>query len=807
MSVRSKLAVFVGVLLAAGMAGVPSGFGQDEPDAAGIEFFEKHIRPVLVKECYSCHSKDAKETQGSLTLDTREGIRSGGDLGPAIVPGSVRQSLLIAAIKHVDDDLQMPPEKKLPADVIANFEKWVTMGAPDPRDGSAAVTKYEIDIEKGREFWSFQSPEKTDPPTVKNADWPRSDIDRFLLAGLEAKGLKPVADADSRTLVRRLYFDLIGLPPTPEAVEAFVAAHAADSEAAVQTLLDELLESRQFGERWGRHWLDVARYAESTGQTVNFAYPHAWRYRDWVIDALNADLPYDQFIRAQLAGDLLPAKDSDERAANMIATGFLAIGPKTVDGFNRQQFQMDLVDEQIDATFQAFQALTVACARCHDHRFDPIPQSDYYALAGIFRSTQTCYGTIRVFQSNQPSPLMDIPAEANVPAGVEPLSESRRASIEKQIQDQRDRIADLTGRDNFIARIFMQSRVTQLQSQLDSYDEQGNPKRRAMGVRESRFASDSPLYIRGEINQPADRVRRGFPQVLTTRQPTIRFGSSGRRELADWIASAENPLTARVMANRVWLHLIGRGFVASPDNFGASGQRPSHPELLDFLAVSFVENGWSVKKLIRTIVSSRAYQLSSQFDEANFEADPDNVLVWRMPKRRLEAEPLRDTMLSLGGNLTLEPPQSSAVARGGEGGMGFRFRGVVSANDTHRSVYLPIIRDQLPEALTLFDFPDPSLIIGERASTTIPGQSLFLMNNTFVIRQADGMAETLLSGEGSDEELIERAYLLCYSRPPNDTEINSALKFLEDYGQKHSRRVTWTALCQALFASAEFAQR
>lgn len=803
---------FVPVILAGLWMGCGIGhsslFAQAPSNADQIQFFEKHIRPVLVKECYSCHSAESKEIEGGLTLDTREGIRKGGDTGPGVVPGNIRRSLLIKALKQTDDNLQMPPDKKLPAEVISQFEKWVAMGAGDPRDGKAKVVeKYEIDIEKGRQFWAFQPPKKVSPPQAKQSDWARNTIDRFLLAKLEAKNLKPIADADAETLIRRLFFDLIGLPPSLANVEKFQKDYADDPEATIANAVDKLMASPRFGERWARHWLDVARYGESTGQAANFAYPHAWRYRDWVIAAFNKDLPYDQFIRAQLAGDLLPVETYKQRADLMVATGFLAIGPKSVSERNRRQFQMDVVDEQIDATFQAFQALTVACARCHDHRFDPIPQSDYYALAGIFQSTETCYGTIRQIQSNHPSRLLELPPDAEPTHAVGPLSASRRASIERQMSELREQAAKITDRDQFIRRIIINSRVTQLRSQLDQYTSTGSPKALAMGVQEGRFISDSRVLTRGEIDQPGERVRRGFPQVLTKSQPDISFQSSGRLELANWIASPENPLTARVMVNRVWLHLMGRGLVGTPDNFGASGQRPSHPELLDYLAVSFVENDWSVKELIRSIVLSRAYQLSSEFDYDNFEIDPENVYVWRMPKRRLEAEALRDSMLKLGGNLDRQRPVGSSMAQYGEGRVRPNFRGDPATTDTRRSIYLPIVRDQIPEMLTTFDFPDPSLIIGERPTTTIPAQSLFMMNNPFVIRQADGLASQLLSNAGSDKERIQRAYQLCFSRSPSDTEINTALKFLGDYGTSHSNRQTWAALCQALFASAEFAQR
>ncbi len=677
-----------------------------------IAYFEKSIRPVLVKECYACHATTAKKVRGGLTLDTRKGIQTGGDSGPALVPGDPRNSLIMKAIKHAQDNLKMPPKKKLSAEAIADFEKWIALGAPDPRGDPVKVVKNDIDIAKGRTFWSFQSLKRNPPPAVKDGAWPRSDIDRFLLAGLEAKGMKPVGDADARTLFRRLSFDLTGLPPTPEEVGIFVTEYAASPEATLEAVVDRLLISPSFGERWGRHWLDVARYAESSGRANNFAYPHAWRYRDYVIASFNADKPYNQFLREQLAGDLLDAKDDAQKTEFQTATGFLAIGPKTHNERNRRQFEMDLADEQIDVTFQAFQALTAACARCHDHKFDPIPQKDYYALSGIFRSTQTCYGTIRIIQSNHPSPLLELPKNGGATVGLEPLTAERRAGIETQIKDLRERASKVTGQNAFIQRIFLGTRRAVLASQLTMYESDGTPKLLAMGVRERSSPSDSRLYVRGELDRPGEIVPRGFPQVVTTTQPAIKSGS-GRRELADWMASNDNPLTARVMVNRVWLHLIGCGLVATPDNFGASGQKPSHPALLDHLALSFIDNGWSVKKVIRSIVLSRAYRLSSQFDEKNFEADPDNVCVWRMPKRRLEAEALRDTMLALAGRLDLTRPKGSAVTRNGEGNIGFRFRGGEAA-DTHRTVYLPIVRDLVPEALTLFDFPDPSLIIGER---------------------------------------------------------------------------------------------
>jgi hypothetical protein len=789
---------------------------EKSPSAEQVDFFEKKIRPVLVKHCYRCHSSEADKVKGGLLVDGREGLRKGGDTGPALTPGDPANSLLIRAIRHQTESLRMPKDEKLPDDVIADFEQWVKMGAPDPRAGTAAPLRLEIDIAKGRQFWSFQPPSRRPIPTVNKSDWPRSDIDRFLLAAMEAKGLTPAPDADGPALLRRAYFDLIGLPPSPSDVNEFLRDQSPQALAAV---VNRLLASPRFGERWGRHWLDVARFAESSGKQSNQAYPHAWRYRDYVIAAFNADTPYDRFIREQLAGDLLPARDDAERAKQLVATGFLAIGPKAQNEGNRLRFDLDVADEQIDATTVAFLGMTVACARCHDHKFDPIPTRDYYALAGIFLSTETCYGTIRTIQSLQPSPLHELPNKAGVVAAIGPLAPAKRAELEKQLAFFKDRLEHpIPGEKLSMAKGSLFASCRNLESRLALYDADGAPRALAMGARERGAAVDSKLYVRGEIDQPGAVVPRGFPQVMTAKQPQIRSGS-GRLELANWIASSDNPLTARVMANRVWLHLFGRGLVATPDHFGSSGQAPSNPALLDHLALRFIDNGWSVKKLIREIVLSRAYQQSAAASAKNYEVDPDNLLIGRMPKRRLEAEALHDALLAVSGNLDLTPPRGTPLAENGDGTVAITFRAhpIDRVVDTpHRAVYMPIVRDLLPEALTLFDFPDPSLIAGERATTTVPAQSLYLMNGAFVIRQAEAVAAKLLAGEGADLEMLRHAYLLCFSRPPSAQEQKSALEFLGRYESTlptakqtaaKLRHASWTALCQALFASNEFSYR
>jgi Protein of unknown function (DUF1549)/Protein of unknown function (DUF1553)/Planctomycete cytochrome C/EF hand len=773
------------------------------------QFFEAKIRPILATRCGKCHASTAEKLRGGLRVDTREGLRVGGDSGPAIVPGQLDESPLIRAIRYQDEDLQMPPKGKLPDAVVADFEAWIRMGAADPRTGSAPAGRPSADLAKAREFWSFHPPKKTTPPPVRRTDWPRGDIDRFLLATLESRGLAPVADADHPRLLRRLTFDLSGLPPTPEELDAFLAD---DSPDAFTKVVDRLLASPRFGERWGRHWLDVARYAESSGKT-NFSYPQAWRYRDWAIASFNADKPYDRFVREQIAGDLLPAEDDRERAEQIIATGFLALGSKAHDAENRGQFVLDVVDEQIEATTRAFLGLTVACARCHDHKMDPIPQRDYYALSGIFRSTQTCSGTLAgVFPNFNASPLIELPTGANVASAIPALTPEQRTAMEERLAALiRERDAIPPGEANRDRLRRTNSMLATLRHRLLMDRPGSSPRAFAMGARERDEAVDSPLYVRGELDQPGEVVPRGLVRVIREESSASIASGSGRRELADWLASPSNPLTARVIVNRVWLHLFGRGLVPTPDNFGAAGARPSHPQLLDTLAVEFMNDGWSIKGLIRRIVLTRAYGLDSAHDPRNFEADPDNALVWRMSELRLDAEVLRDALLFVGGRLATGPPVGSAVARAGEGLAFFvRVEGL-DASDTHRSVYLPVVRDRLLESLALFDFADPSLVTGERATTTGPAQALYFLNGPLVIRQGEALADRVRAMEGDDSNRVNRAYRIALARGPTPVERDRALVFLRDFavhaGGSDPARGAWCAFCQALLAGAEFRYR
>ena len=814
------------VLSAAGLEAA----GKAEIDPEQLRFFETKIRPVLAEACYSCHSEDAGKTKGGLAVDSRQALLLGGDSGAAISPGTPRRSLLIQAVRWEDEDMRMPPKEKLSDEEIADLEKWVGMGAPDPRGGAASLPRTEIDIEKAREFWAYQLPKATEPPKTSRNSWARTDIDRFIAAGLTAKGLEPAADADKQTLIRRAYFDLIGLPPKPAEVEAFLNDNSAD---AFEKVVDRLLASERFGERWGRHWLDVARYAESSGKEANFTYPHAWRYRDYVIDAFNTDKPFDQFVKEQIAGDLLPARTLEEKRNQMVATGFLALGAKSLNEQNPRQFAMDLADEQIDTLSRALLGTTIACARCHDHKFDPIPIHEYYALAGIFLSTETLYGTPRVQGNRRASDLLKITDDSEPVDPGRILTASERARMEQLLEDAQEQRQEMfaearqarqrgessNGNQNQVQRRQqfrrLNDRINTLEARLNSHDELGIPCQYAMGARDRDNPIDARILVRGELDKAGDRVERGFISVLSpSAPPRIDPGSSGRLELAEWLTSADNPLTARVMVNRVWLHLFGRGIVASVDNFGSTGKAPSHPELLDWLAARFQNNGWSVKSLVKDVVMSRAYQLSSDFNAKAYNADPENALIWRANKKRLEAEAIRDSLLAVSGQLDLKRPHGSTVLRAGDGFVGRNIReDQIKAEHNHRSVYLPIVRDMVPDSLAVFDFAETSLVTGQRDNTTVPSQALYMMNSDQVTRAAERLATKLADTGKKGGELIEQAYTMALSRKPTESELKNAVVFFRDFtpavaedigNRDRVRFASLVGFCQALFASAEF---
>ena len=805
------------------------------PEAAA--FFESKIRPLLDRSCYQCHSARAEKLKGGLRLDSRESILAGGASGPAAAPGDVESSLLVQAVHWTDKDLQMPPKKQLGADEQHDLERWVALGLPWPAGvGSSAAStpapaaeKHTIDFAKAREFWAFQPPQRASAPPVKDKSWAWCEIDRFLLAGMEERGAKPVADAARGAWLRRVSFDLTGLPPTPEELAAFERERGEDSFAAA---VDRLLSSSAYGERWGRHWLDVARYAESSGKDTNIVYPQAWRYRDWVIAAFNADLSYDRFLEEQIAGDLQPATDEDQRAAHTIATGYLALGAKGHNTRDKRQFAYDLADEQIDAVSQGMLGLTVSCARCHDHKFDPIPTADYYSLAGIFLSTDTRYGTLRGPGNNNPSALIALPAGAHVPDGptMDPATRARLMAARTLIERQAEGGKPGDAQQKIQQRLANEQKKI-LDELLARFDESGRPlpaNRQAMGAVEGR-ARDAAVLERGELAKAGPSVPRGFPQVIGDLDVPPIGKQSGRKELAEWIASPQNPLTARVWVNRVWLHLFGHGLVRTPDNFGASGQRPTNQALLDWLATELVAQGWSTKKLVREIVLSHAYRLAARNDSGNLAADPENLTLWRMPERRLEAEAIRDAMLCAAGTLK-EAPVGSPIGTLEGATRREELVGPLLADRPVRSIYLPILRDRLPDALEVFDAAEPSFVIGDRDETNVATQALYLMNDKDVIAASDAFATRVLALPGDEDARIGQAFLLALGRKPDGAELESVRKFLHEFQRKKdapdaekpekpekqkrgkravksdddAQREAWSAFVQTLFQCAEF---
>jgi mono/diheme cytochrome c family protein len=947
MSHRSQIAV---LLLAAGWI-----FALAQPLGAAeavAEFFEKRVRPVLVERCYECHGE--KKQKGGLRLDGAAVVQKGGDSGAVLVAGQPEKSLLIKVISWSDPDLQMPPKNKLPDAEIAALTDWVKMGAPDPRTNQPSAIS--SSPSQPTNHWAYQPLKKSTPPVVKNAAWPRSDIDRFILAPLEAKQIQPVADADRATLLRRAYYDLIGLPPTPEQIDAFVNDKSPEAFAKV---VDQLLASPQFGERWGRHWLDVARYAESV-TLRGFIFKEAWRYRDYVIDAFNNALPFDQFIREQIAGDLLDSKSISEKRRRMIATTFLALGNTNLEEQDKAQLRMDIVDEQLDTIGKAFLAQTIGCARCHDHKFDPIPTRDYYAMAGILRNTKTVTNANvsgwlelplpveaeqeKVFaehekqvaalqaeikkakdvakalagKSSEPKAGRDfqptVVLASALPGLVVDSSQAKPVGDWKHSQFSKHYIGDgyvhddlkgkgektltfqpdlkkgryevrfayqhggsratnvpvtvfhadgettihvnqqeapvLDGRfvslgqfrfeGNGFGYALVSNEGTQghvtadavqflpaemaevtatsdakkspvkkdavnssaelkaLEAKLKQLNESGPKRPLVMSVREEEKIDDTYVHVRGSVHNVGAKVPRGFLQVATLGAPPIvPEKQSGRREFADWIASPSNPLTARVMVNRTWHWLFGAGLVRSTDNFGTTGETPSHPELLDHLASQFIAQGWSVKKLVREIMLSRAYQLASATSNPKSVsvADPENRLFAHANRRRLDAEAIRDTMLFVSGQLSAE--------RGGPS-----FKPALSADygfsytEARRSVYVPAFRNALPEIFEAFDFADPSMVVGVRNVSTVAPQALFLMNHPFVREQAQVAAKRLLAEKLPDDDVrLRQACRLALGRGPTAGEMSIAQKVLQN---ADSAFEAWTDVFHALFASPDF---
>ena len=742
-----------------------------------LVFFESKIRPLLAAHCYECHSTRSSEVKGGLLLDSRAGLAQGGDSGAVIVSGDPSRSLLLRALSYRNSDLQMPPTGKLSDEKIALLEEWIRRGAPDPRDEPAREVKEEsgIDYEEGRKFWSFVPPRKHELPAVEATAWPRNSIDHFVLSRIENSGLAPAAVAERRILVRRAYLDLHGLPPTTKEIQDFVLDDRPDAWAR---LIDKLLASPRYGERWGRHWLDVARYSDSNGMDEDIAHPEAWRYRDYVIRSFNEDKRFDDFIVEQIAGDLLPDDSLEQRREQVAGLGFLSVGPKMLACDDPDKMRRDIVDEQLDTTGRAFMGMTLGCARCHDHKFDPISIEDYYGLAGIFLSTKTLTKYTVVAHYHQ----YDLTDPGVVERWEEVGRLEKTKGDEKTPEEEKKALAE---------------RVAELKKDLP-------PRHRVMGVTEDAVA-DTKVHLRGNYMTLGAKVpRRVLPVIEGFDQPAMPLKQSGRLEFARWIASPEHPLTARVIVNRLWRWHFGRGLVPTPDNFGVLGELPSHPELLDHLALTFIDKGWSMKAMHRKIMQSSTYRQGSKAQEA-LENDPDNTLFARWKPRRVEAEVIRDSILyksnrlelTMGGGFLQRKP-TEYIDKG-------KMKEWIQS--PRRSVYLPVIRSAGYDELNSFDFADPSVSNGNRKSSTVTQQALVLMNSPMVHASAARIAEVMIEATrgASSGQRADWMILHYYGRPARPEEMSRIERALESSQESNvSEEEAWASVARVLMASNEF---
>jgi hypothetical protein len=780
-----------------------------EPTAEQLRFFETSIRPLLVEKCQKCHGADKQ--WGSLRLDSRVAILKGGDTGPAAIAGDPEDSLLVKAVQHADESLKMPPKEKLGDQQIADLTRWVKMGVPFPSTTGPAKAR-----NRDPKHWSFLPPADSAVPQTANATWAQGPWDQYILAKLEAANVTLAVAASPRTLIRRATFDLTGLPPAPSEITEFLADERPD---AFHRLIDRLLASPAYGERWGRHWLDVARYADSNGLDENVAFGNAWRYRDFVVSSFNANQPYDEFLMEQLAGDLLPAKDDEERSRLLTATGFLALGAKVLAEPDESKMQMDIIDEQIDTVGRAVLGLTLGCARCHDHKFDPIQTADYYGLAGIFKSTRTMEHFKKVARWHE-NPLPSAAANA------------RRGAYEEQLAQKKSAIQTVTERADAAVKATLaagemppsplevkypddvKAELKQLRAELTQLEQSAPEMPMAMGVSEDAVV-DVAIHIRGNPQKLGEVVPRRVPQVIAGQsEPRLNATHSGRLELARWLVNPDHPMTSRVLVNRVWRWHFGKGLVRTTDNFGLLGELPSHPELLDRIARSFMRNGWSFKWLHRQVMESATWQLDSTVAAGQMENDPENRLFGRTDVRRLEAEEIRDALLAVGDGLDQSAGLSLLTVKNRAYFFDHTSKDLTDYTSPRRSIYLPVVRNNVYDVFQLLDFPDAAVTNGDRSTTTIAPQALLMMNSDFVVKCSEQLATTILDAPLPDDAgRIQLAYLRAFGREATADEIHFAKAFVRDVEQAVSmadgaseqhRRQAWGSLCHVIISSNEF---
>jgi hypothetical protein len=796
--------------------------------AEGDAFFRERVEPLLKQRCYECHSHAGK-IKGGLVLDSRSGWQAGGDSGAALVPGSLEKSHLIEAVRYTNPDMEMPPKAKLPESEIAVLEEWVKRGAPDPRETVAvakAVKKTGVDVEEGRKHWSYQPVRDTAPPIVHDRAWPLNDVDAFVLAKQEAAGLQPGPEAEAHAWLRRVTFDLTGLPPTEAEIAEFLretsdrSVLSDRSNSAHERVVDRLLSSRAYGERWARHWLDLVGYAEQIGTEGKVFAEHAWRYRDYLVESFHHDKPFDRFIREQLAGDLLPATSPQERRENLIATGFIVLGDVDINAIDKLKMEHDFVDSQVSKVGTAFLGMTLGCVRCHDHKFDAIGQQDYYALAGMFRSTKTTFKTGHGIWSNiQRMPLPELEEDREVARNHEQKLASWRQEKQKLEAESKalgDK-PDAAGKKHLDE---LKKEITALELRIGhgEYFHPGKPQ--AIAVQDTEKPADMRVTIRGNPYALGDTMPRGLVRVaMWGPQPKIPAGQSGRLQLANWIADARHPLTARIAVNRVWQKLFGEGLVRSVDYFGTRGDTPSHPELLDYLAHRFMQEGWSQKKLIRTLALSRTYRLASGNPPSK---DPENKLLTRMNRQRLDAESIRDAMLVASGRLAapsggpglpLEFPENITglpLKEKQDGHPQFNLKKERESQAVERTLYLPVVRTGTQPGTArlrdVFDFPQPAQFTSKRSETTVPTQSLYLLNADLIRERGEDLAKALLSIDEDDAARLARLWLRVLNRPITAAEREDALAFLQA-SKAAGETPAWTELSRALFGTNEFLLR
>ncbi|MEZ6089256.1 MAG: PSD1 and planctomycete cytochrome C domain-containing protein [Pirellulaceae bacterium] len=745
-------------------------------------FFRDYVEPLLRTRCYECHSHDSGEASGGLVLDSKPGWTVGGDSGTAIVPGEIDKSLLWRVVNHQQAGLEMPPDGKLPESERLLIKKWIETGAFDPRENGAVAERTAIDIEVGRRWWSFQpikSPwidgdklasiakttrERTESSASPETGMLTRTIDQLIAERLRDSELVAAPEAQRATLLRRVAYDLTGLPPT----SSMVADTTPLTEEAYASYVDELLDSKAFGEKWGRHWLDVARYADSNGSSFNVPFHNAWRYRNWVIEAFNRNMPMDAFIRKQVAGDLMPAETDLQRDENYIATGYLMLGSKVLGTFDKEQLTLDVIDEQLDTIGKSLLGMTLGCARCHDHKFDPIPQADYYALAGILGSTSTLVDRIggpKDDESDWERRGLGPDGDARLIAflndhrydwvrAVRKRFEAKKkldeveAALEVQRRDDNEQFPSTIGGETSLEADASENakRLAEAQATFDEADQKlvellARMPSHAMAARDAGNITDFAIRIRGVASSKGHVVPRGFLQVVSVAdQLRLPANQSGRLELANWITSPENPLTPRVFVNRVWKHLFREGLVRSVDNFGSTGEQPTHPELLDAVAHWFLLSGWDVKRLIREMVLSDTYRRSTAGPQS---PDPDNRLLAYQNRRRLEAEEIRDTMLLLSGTLKLGPNED--VLRTLPIGDASNLGEYLNIQDNRRTVYQPVIRTLEPSVLQLFDASGNTMVTGARPRTIVAPQSLYFLNSRFIQQSSEAIGLRLLA--------------------------------------------------------------